>query len=472
MADGPVIIWFRRDFRLTDHPALEAACATGRAILPVFILDPLAEALGAAPKWRLEQALLAFDGRLRQRGSRLILRRGPAQQVLQALCAETGARAVHWTRAYDPDAIARDTGVKSALLDQGIAARSFPGHLLFEPWSVQTGSGTPYRVYTPFWKAVRGRDVSPALAAPAALNSPADWPRSDKLEDWQLGRAMQHGAEVLARYTEAGEAAAQDRLRGFCDTEIDRYADRRNLVAEPGTSGLSGYLSLGEIGPRQCWHAGWQALHGGARGAETFLKQLVWRDFASHLMYHTPHMLTRNWREGWDSFAWRTDPDHGDVGRWKQGRTGIRFVDAAMREMYVTGTMHNRARMIAASFLTKHMMFHWKIGMDWFADCLTDWDPASNAMGWQWVAGCGPDAAPFFRIFNPETQLEKFDPDGAYARRWIAEGQARPPPTAQAFLAAAPRSWGVRATDRYPDPMLNLKTARVEALEAYGARDF
>ena len=226
-------------------------------------------------------------------------------------------------------------------------------------------------------------------------------------------------------YQCVGEAAAQERLEAFVGGRDRDYGTGRDLPATNGTSNLSENLSLGEISPRQCWHAGLRALQDGADEAETWLKELVWREFAYHLTYHTPRITTRNWREEWDAFPWNEDATRPEVIAWKQGRTGVPFVDAAMREMYVTGRMHNRGRMIVASYLTKHLMTHWKIGHDWFTDCLTDWDPASNALGWQWAAGCGPDATPYFRIFNPETQIKKFDPDKAYIHRWIAEGHWR-----------------------------------------------
>lgn len=472
MGDAPVIVWVRRDFRLTDHPAFAAAAATGRPVIPLFVLDPLAEDLGAAPKWRLEQAIGTFAGRLEEMGSRLVLRRGDALAVLREVIAETGAGSVHWIRAYDPQAIARDTAVKEALTSDGLAVQSHNGHLLFEPWTVETGQGTPYRVYTPFWKAVRGRDPGPLLPTPDSLSAPGAWPESDRLEEWRLGAAMNRGAQVVARHTAPGEQAARDRLDRFLDEAVGEYREARDAVAVDGTSRLSDHLSLGEIGPRQCWHAGRRAIEEGEAGAETFLKELVWREFAYHLMYHTPRILSDNWREGWDAFPWSTDDESEAVRRWRQGRTGVPFVDAAMREMYVTGRMHNRARMIVASYLTKHLMVHWKIGQAWFDHCLTDWDPASNAMGWQWVAGSGPDASPFFRIFNPETQAEKFDPDGIYRRRWIAEGQADPPGTACSYFDAVPRGWGLSPDDAYPEPLVDLKDGRARALAAYEQREF
>jgi len=470
--NSPVILWFRRDLRLSDHPALRAACESERPLIPLFILDDLAEGLGAAPKWRLGEGLAALQAHLERLGSRLILRRGPALEVLEALIDETGAGAVHWTRAYDPQAQARDTTAKSTLKAKGIAARSFPGHLLFEPWTVETKTGGYYRVYSPMWRAVKDRDVDGLMAPPGRLPAPDSWPNSDALAGWGLGRTMRRGADVVAHYTRAGEAAALERLDRFLDESIARYKTRRDIPGVDGTSGMSEYLSLGEISPRRCWHGAMRAREQGAAGAETFLKELVWREFAYHLMYHSPHILTENWRPEWDAFPWRTDPEHPHVRAWKQGRTGMPFVDAAMREMHVTGRMHNRGRMIVASYLTKHLMTHWRIGLDWFEAHLTDWDPANNALGWQWTAGSGPDAAPYFRVFNPETQLDKFDRDGAYRRAWIAEGQGRPSETALAYFQAVPRRWGLAPDASYPAPIVSAEDGRRAALDAYEARSF
>ncbi len=468
-SQSPIILWFRRDLRLSDHPALSAAARSGRPIIPVFILDDLGQALGAAPKWRLGLGLKVFAQSLEKLGSRLILRRGDALTVLQKLIAETGATAVYWSRAYDPNAIARDTRIKSALTGQGVEAISFEGHLLFEPWTVTTKAGQPFRVFTPMWRAVQGRDVPAPEAAPLAIPAPRNWPGADDLAAWKLGRAMNRGAAIVAPYVRPGESAAFEALHGFFD-RISDYSTDRDRLDRDGTSNLAEYLSLGEIGPRTVWHAVQRAALTGAQGTEAYLRQLVWREFAYHLMFHTPHLLTKNWKPEWDAFPWNTDASHPDVVAWQQGRTGIPAVDAGLRQMYVTGRMHNRARMIVASYLTKHLMTHWKIGMDWFAECLTDWDPAANAMGWQWVAGSGPDAAPFFRIFNPQTQQQKFDPQGTYLKQWIAEGQAAPSASALSYFDAVPRSWALDSASAYPKPVVDLASGRTRALAAYEDR--
>jgi deoxyribodipyrimidine photo-lyase len=469
MTAPPHLLWVRRDLRLSDHPALQAALAAGGPVIPVFILDPETEALGAAPLWRLGLAIAAFDRALRARGSRLILRRGGAEAVLARLVDEAGAAGVHWSRTYDPAGIARDTQVKAALKAMGRGAVSHPGHVLFEPWEVATGQGGMYRVFTPFWRAVADRDPGPLIAGPDRIPAPAGWPDSDDLPGWNLAARMQRGASIVSRFQRVGEDAALDRLTQFITGSIDAYASDRNRPDLDATSGLSENLAWGEIAPRRLWHAALRAESHGAKGAETFRKEVVWRDFAYHLLYHTPHIAMRNWREEWDSFPWRAD--NADAERWRRGLTGEPFVDAAMREMYVTGRMHNRTRMVVASYLTKNLLTDWRVGLDWFADCLTDWDPASNAMGWQWTAGSGPDAAPYFRVFNPATQAETYDPKGTYRHRFIAEGSADPHPDAMAYFDAVPKSWALDPKAPYPEPILSLAEGRARALASYGARN-
>lgn len=469
---APTIWWVRRDMRLSDNPALMRAVDSGGPVIPVFVLDEVAGALGACPRWRMGLGAEALDDALQARGSRLIFRSGPALEALKAVAAETGAGTVIWSRAYDPDSIARDKAVKAGLKDAGIDAESVAGHLLFEPWTVETKTGGMYRVYTPFWRAVKDRDLRATLPAPARLPSPDAWPESETVGEWGLAAAMNRGADVVRPHLNIGETAAQDRLGTFMADRVGEYAKARDAVALNATSLLSENLTYGEISPHLCWHAGMRALHEGKDDAEVFLKELVWREFSYHLVFHTPHITSANWRRDWDSFPWNQRRDAPEVIRWQQARTGIEFVDAAMREMYVTGRMHNRARMIVASYLTKHLMSHWEIGLDWFADCLADWDPAANAMGWQWSAGSGPDATPYFRVFNPVTQLEKFDRDRVYVDRWIAEGRTRPTRTALSYFEAIPRSWGLSPDDAYPEPVVSAQDGRKRALDAYEARDF
>ena len=470
--NAPILMWFRRDLRLGDHPALVAACDSGRPVIPVFIHDEVIESHGAAPKWRLGLGVAKLAQALEEKGSRLILRRGRALDVLRALVKETGADAVYWSRLYDPAAKERDTGVKSALKEDGIDAQSFTGHLLFEPWTVETKTGGYYKVYTPMWRMVKDRDVPSDLPAPGRIPAPDTWPASDALEAWQMGAAMHRGAEIVLPHTTVGEAAASSRLGNFIANWVAQYNTNRDIPAIKGTSGLSENLTYGEISPRRCWHAGMRALHDGKDDAEVFLKELVWREFAYHLVHHTPRIVSDNWKEDWDAFPWNEDERLSEVKAWKQGRTGIPFVDAALREMYITGVMHNRGRMIVASYLTKHLLCHWKIGLNWFEDCLIDWDPASNAMGWQWSAGSGPDATPYFRVFNPMTQLDKFDKNRDYTSAWIAEGHRNPSKTALSYFDAIPQHWGMAPSDAYPAAIVSPEEGRQKALSAYENRNF
>ncbi|MFD1914388.1 cryptochrome/photolyase family protein [Halodurantibacterium flavum] len=472
MTKTPVIWWVRRDLRLADNPALAVAAAQG-PVIPVFILDPETEGLGAAPLWRLGLGLGHFAGVLRGRDSRLILRQGPALETLRALVAETGARQIVWNRWYEPAALRRDKAVKAALREDGLTVESHNSHLLFEPWQVETGQGGYYKVYSPFWRAVAGRDLPGAQAAPSRIPHPADWPASERLEDWALGARMNRGAEIVAQHVCVGEERARDRLDAFIADRVQDYREGRDHPARPATSGLSENLTYGEISPRLIWQAALRAGEGATAGVEHFRKELVWREFAYHLLYHTPHITDRNWREEWNAFGWRRD--NSDARRWRQGMTGEPFVDAAMRELFVTGRVHNRARMIAASYLTKHLLTDWRVGLRWYEDCLIDWDPASNALGWQWVAGSGPDAAPYFRIFNPETQAQKFDPQSRYIHRFVAElaveQGAEPGAEARAFFDAAPRRWNLSPDQNYPEPVIPLREGRERALAAYGHRN-
>ena len=463
---SPRLVWFRRDFRLADHQALSAAAQNGAPIIPVFIIDEGVAGLGAAPKWRLGLAAEAFSKTLEALGSRLILRKGPALDVLRDLIKETGATEVHWSRAYDPEAIARDSAVKSGLRADGITAESHKGHILFEPWTVETKTGGFYKVYTPFWKAVSHRDVDAPLAKPSALRAPERWPHSESFGALNLGKGMRRGEMVVLPHTCVGEAAAAARLDHFLHAPIQTYQTARDFPAISGTSRLSENLTHGEISPRQIWHAGQEALRSGASGAETFLKELVWREFAYHLVFHTPHITTETWRDDWRQFPWE-DGDSEAAWRWRQGRTGVEIVDAGMRELYVTGYMHNRVRMIVGSYLTKNLLTDWRVGLKWFEECLIDWDPASNAMGWQWIAGCGPDAAPYFRVFNADTQAEKFDKDARYRDRFLPRTAMSE--DAMAFYRAVPVAWQLHPEQDRLLPSVDLKAGRARALAAYEA---
>jgi len=318
------------------------------------------------------------------------------------------------------------------------------------------------------WKAVRSLELAKELPSVNNLQRPDHWPDSDDIDTWNMSADMQRSASIVEKHICVGEQAARKRLATFIENKVANYVETRDIPFVEGTSRLSENLTYGEISPRRCWHAGWQAIHGGKADAQTFIKELVWRELAYHLTYHTSQIVSHNWNSNWNDFPWQHDGDH--VLPWKQGRAGIQLVDAAMREMYVTGLMHNRGRMIVASFLTKHMMTHWEVGLDWFEECLIDWDPASNAMGWQWAAGSGPDAAPYFRIFNPDTQAEKFDKNRSYRAKFIAELFTNQEQEARDYFEAIPRDWKLSPTDIYPSPIVPLDVGRRKALDAYKSR--
>ena len=460
----PIIVWIRRDFRLHDNPMLRAAQDSGRPVIPIFIFDEIVETYGSAPKWRLEEAIRYFQNTLEGLGSRLVVRKGQSLDVINDLLAETGATSIYWARAYDPKSIARDKKIKLALKQQSIDAKSFKGFLVFEPWLAKTKAGTFFKVYSPMWRALQELQVEPEADEVTELKSPEHWPESLLLDELKLSDGMGRGAKIVKHHANIGEKKALKRLYHFVGTKIDQYKAKRDFLDENYTSGLSENLTWGEVSARRMWFLAENSRKLGDRGAEHFQKEIAWREFAYHLSYHTPEIEEKNWRENWNNFPWKDDCD--DANKWKQGRTGEPLIDSAMRELYITGKMHNRARMLVASYLTKHLMIDWRVGKAWFEETLIDWDPASNAMGWQWVAGCGPDAAPYFRIFNPKGQAEKFDAKGIYQKKYLNNG-SEVSDTALSFYKAIPKSWNLSCKDSYPEPMIDLKVGRERALDAY-----
>ena len=464
------LLWLRQDLRLADHPALQAAIARGAPVIPVFIWAPDEEAPwapGAASRWWLHHSLTALQRDLEARGSRLVVRAvgaggpggaaggGSTLEVLRALLRETGATAVHWSRRYEPAVVARDRIIKDTLRAEGVEARSFNAALLIEPWDVQNLSGKPFQVFTPFWRRVSA-DLDPGKPAPAprSIPAPAKWPKSAALGSLGLLPKIAWDAG-FAEAWRPGEAGAAADLDSFLDGPVKGYGDRRNFPAERGTSRLSPHLHFGEISPRQVWHAApkWRT--------SQFMAEIGWREFAHHLLWHFPQTTDAPLRSDFLRFPWRTDAAH--LRAWQRGLTGVPMVDAGMRELWHTGWMHNRVRMVVGSFLVKNLRLHWLEGARWFWDTLVDADLASNTLGWQWCAGCGADAAPYFRVFNPESQAEKFDPDGGYRRRWVPE--AMPPSTVSPSTMPAPGG----ARGRYPAPIVDLKASRVAALEAFAS---
>jgi len=476
MSANSSLVWFRHDLRLDDNPALAGAIERGSPVIPVFVWAPQEEGAwphGAASRWWLHQSLQRLDGDLRGRGARLIIREGQSLSQLQQLIDETGADAVFWNRRYEPAAIARDTAVKKELRARGIAAESFNGNLLFEPWEVATREGKPFQVFTAFWRAASAlAEPAAPLAAPTSLTAPERWPESIALEALSLEPRIDWAAG-LREIWQPGAAGANQCFQRFFDQAIPRYKIARDFPGEPGTSRLSPHLHFGEISPRRVWHdvQGWLPLarrNGTAEHGETFLKELGWREFAHHLLFHFPHTAEQPLRSRFERFPVEDDPKL--LTAWQKGRTGYPIVDAGMRELWHTGWMHNRVRMIVASFLVKDLLASWTSGAKWFWYTLVDADLANNTLGWQWTSGCGADAAPFFLIFNPVTQSQKFDPRGVYLRHWLPE------------LAALPDKWlhepwrapvdvlqqaGVVPGQTYPNPIVDHNVARKRALEAF-----
>jgi deoxyribodipyrimidine photo-lyase len=471
-----VIWWVRRDLRLHDNPALRTAVDRGRSVIPVFIWSPDEDggwAPGGAQRWWLHQSLERLGQALSGQDSRLVLRQGDTLQELESLLDETGAEAVYWNRLYEPDAVKRDTAIKQALRAGGLEVESFNGGLLFEPWSQSTQKGDPYRVFTPFWKScLRGPAPADPMSSPETVPPPVSWPRSLDLDALGLMPRLSWHEGLAAAWT-PGEAAALSSLETFLDERLDRYHERRDYPAVEGTSRLSPYLHFGELSPRSAWQAASarRADSGAEAGGEAFLRELGWREFAHHVLYHFPETPTEAMDERFREFPWRDDPG-GWLESWQRGRTGVPIVDAGMRQLWQTGWMHNRVRMIVASFLVKNLRLDWRHGARWFWDTLVDADLASNTMGWQWSAGSGADAAPYFRIFNPVLQGEKFDPDGGYVRTYVPEIRSLPPRFVHKPWAMPERErskLGFELGDAYPEPLVDLKTSREEALEAFKA---
>ena len=461
---GPAIVWFRDDLRLSDNPALGAAAATGAPIIALYILDEAAMGAwrpGGASRWWLHHSLAALSRDLAGHGVRLVLRRGAADLVLEELIAEAGATAVYWNRLYEPWAARRDGEIKSRLRGAGIGVESFNASLLFEPAAL----GKAYRVFTPFWRACLNRPApDEPLPAPRALIA-AETYASEQLEDWRLSPKKPDWAGELRANWRAGEAAGRERLERFAAQGAADYDDARDALGHEGVSRLSPHLHFGEISPRQVWHA---VFARAGQGAAAFARQLGWREFCHHLLFAHPEAPERPLDRRFERFAWRDDP--GALDAWSQGQTGYPLVDAAMRQLWRTGYMHNRARMVAGSFLVKHLLLPWQAGEAWFWDTLVDADLANNACGWQWVAGCGADAAPYFRVFNPVLQGEKFDADGAYVRHYVPELARLDAKFIHRPWAAPPddlRAAGVVLGETYPRPIVDHAFARKRALEAY-----
>jgi deoxyribodipyrimidine photo-lyase len=438
----PVLVWFRLDLRIADNPALAAAAAFRKHVIPLFIWAPEEDAdwpPGSASKWWLHQSLKALDADLQRRGLSLVYRRGPSLDTLRSIIRDTGAREVFWNRRHEPALLERDNRVRNALASDGVRVEVFNSSLLFAPEEIRNNSGNPFKVFTPFWRACisAAPDFFP-LPVPV-LQKPAVPVQTIELEALSLEPAVDW-AQGLRAVWQPGEEGAKKAMRRFLDKILEYYPGRRDYPAIIGTSRLSPHLHFGEISPRQVWAA---CANHRSEASMAFLRQLGWREFAHHLLHHFPHTTHNPLRPQFEKFRWRNDAK--SLRAWQRGRTGYPLVDAGMRELWTTGWMHNRVRMIVGSFLVKDLMLSWTEGARWFWDTLVDADLANNTLGWQWVAGCGADAAPYFRIFNPAAQAKRYDPTGSYVGRWIPE----------------------QNTADYPRPIIDHARARERALEAF-----
>ena len=460
-----VIHLFHRDLRLEDNVALRKAVEFGDTVIPLYIHD--AEVLGGvgegqASLWWLHHSLTELDNDLRDYGSRLILRRGSRLRELLRIIEETGSKAVFFNRRYVPWLDNQDSSIAREL---GIPYKRFRGYLLFEPEAIKTKTGTPFRVFTPFYKAcLAGMTLYPPAPKPLKIPSPGKWPRSDSLHDWGFLPSCPDWSSGLRENWKPGEAGAKESIQNFSKV-VGNYQNDRDRPDLTGTSRLSPHLHFGEISPLSCWNYFLDKPQ--SEGETAFLRELIWREFSYHLLVQFPDMALEPLQKKFKKFPWREDKTM--LSAWEKGETGYPIVDAGMRQMWETGWMHNRVRMVVASFLIKHLLLDWRSGHDWFWDTLVDADPANNAASWQWVAGCGADAAPFFRIFNPMAQGSKFDPKGDYVRRWIPEiGQLSSKYIHQPWLA--PRmvleDAGVKLGLDYPRPIVDHKVARERALDS------
>lgn len=451
------LVWLRNDLRLADNPALSAAVAAGGPVIAVHIeaTDAALRPRGGASRWWLHHALLSLGAGLAARGIGFETLAGPTEERLRDVIKRHGVSRIFWNRRYGPAERELDARLKADFRRDGLKVESHAGDALVEPFDITTGAGGPYGVYTPFWKTLRQKPIASPLPAPHAIG-PA-LPVGSIDADY----VAPHWAAKLAEHWQIGEAAASERLAAFLEATVAEYPEQRDIPAIAATSRLSPHLAFGEISPRQVWHQALvvaQQAPGKAAAIDKFLSELAWRDFNIHQLYHRPHIATEPMQPKYAAMPWREPGE--DLERWQRGATGIPIVDAGMRELWATGYMHNRVRMIVASLLSKNLLIDWRLGEQWFWDTLLDADPANNPGNWQWVAGCGLDAAPFFRIFNPVTQGERFDPEGHYVRRWVPE------------VVGLPDQWlhqpweAPRPPRNYPAPIVDLKASRERALAA------
>ncbi|MCW8408871.1 DNA photolyase family protein [Legionella sp. PATHC035] len=459
------LVWFRYDLRLNDNPAFIEACSRHQFVIPLYIYDEKNSVLGGAQAWWLHHSLTSLSNSLAQLGLKLILRKGEPLEIILDLIKNISVSSVYWNRCYDPAAILRDKKIKATLLEQGIEALSFNGSVLHEPWTIKNKNGDYFKVFTPYWNHCKQNlNLQAAMHLehrPAGIEV-----KSDKLLEWKLLPTIDWAARFKEYWT-PGEEGAQQKLLEFVEHQLNDYKKSRDFPIKNATSRLSPHLHFGEISP-------WTIVRAielakldpkcDLSSADHFLSELGWREFSVYLLYHFPKLPFENFRNEFDAFPWHNDEKL--LACWQKGLTGYPIIDAGMRELWATGYMHNRVRMIAASFLTKGLLIDWRLGADWFLDTLVDADLANNSASWQWVAGSGADAAPYFRIFNPVLQSQKFDADGSYIRQWVPE---LAPLKSQAIHAPweAIDSEKIYRTTNYPRPIINHHEARTRALNYY-----
>ncbi len=465
--DKPIIVWFRRDLRLHDNPAIHRAVESGKPVIALYIYETdLSRKTGGASDWWLYHSLSSLKADLSKAGLDLHIRKGKAQDEINTLLNASGADHIVWNRRYKKGDRDRDAEIKSALKDDGVTVETFRANLLSEPWEIETKSGSGYyKVFTPYWRAAKDQiEVAEPIPAPTNTSAYDNLSGGLDIDDLKLLPTNPNWGEKMAPYWEPGEAGAATALEDFLDGPVENYAEDRDRPDRDGTSRLSPHLAHGEISPRQIW----DACKDNEYTSHKFLAEIGWREFSYVLLFHNPNLASENFKSDFDNFEWETN-DSALIA-WQKGQTGYPFVDAGMRQLWQTGWQHNRVRMVTASFLIKHLLIDWREGEKWFHDTLVDADPASNAASWQWVAGSGADASPYFRIFNPFTQGEKFDPNGDYVRKFVPELSKipknyihRPWDAPNHVLEQA----GVKLGETYPKPIVDHKDARERALSAY-----
>lgn len=467
----PAIVWFRQDLRLSDNPALSYAVENHASIIPIYIYDetkPTSLQMGGAQKWWLHHSLESLNTQLKEKyQSKLFLFKGNPLEILKKLVKETKATGLFWNRCYDPHAIDRDKKIKS-FFKESLSVESFNGSLLFEPWDVSTKSKKPYQVFTPFYRFCHDNIMPRAtMGKPKKIKATVSSLKSDTLESWKLLPTKPNWAKGFEPVWTPGEKGAQKRLKNFLTQGIHSYAEFRDFPQKEAVSRLSPHLHFGEISPHQAWYAA-QESDASAKNKKKFQSELGWREFSYYILFHFPHIVRKNFNKKFDNFPWENNKSH--LTAWQKGLTGYPLVDAGMRQLWQTGWMHNRIRMVVASFLTKHLLIHWHKGADWFWDTLVDADAANNNASWQWVAGSGADAAPYFRIFNPILQSKKFDATGAYIRTWVPELKNLSDKDIHApweLPAETLEKLGITLGKTYPHPLVKHEEARAKALHAY-----